>query len=426
MGNIFTKIFKSLTKPVMDRREDEYGVNRSRSDHPERLDPDETPPSIDIKPTIASKDSVPIKEVVAPVKKCSDFYLACRNNKIEEVEKFLESISQDEIDQIEPNGSTALHAASYHGHAHIVRLLLKRGADRSIPNKFQYLPFDEASNDEIKELFLRIPSSNRLIMNTGAVEWELIDDDVFEKATEERQIIRAIYNTISVDKMFEKIEKNYIEKGLIYLDRIKNIKHFFAKATKEQDPKWIIKAYTAETDFYNVLNVEIAGGASKYQSERRYIIALLSHHPILDSLTFIGISYRVMQVNDYDLQKYQIDKFSMTKSFLSSSIDEKIAAWFLSRQQLEQNNSVTRTRHGNDGNLIKSWVMCKYQIKHRRTALHIENSSQYANEGEVLIMPYTVFKVKNKKTVTASYLPDGQKITEIEFEECDQYINIDI
>jgi hypothetical protein len=383
---------------------------------PERLDPNQILLSTDIKQTVASTDPVPITEFVVPLKKCSDFYLACRNNKIEEVKKFLESISEDEIDQIEPNGSTALHAASYYGHADIVRLLLETGADRAIPNKFKCLPFDEASTDEIKELFLRIPNSNRLIMNTGAVEWELVDDDVFENAKEERQIIQTIYNTISVDKMFEKTEKYYIEKGLIYLDRIKNIKHFFQKATKEQDPKWIIKAFTAETDFYNVLNVEI----------RSYIIALLSHHPILDSLTFIGISYRVMQINDYDLQKYQIDKFSMTKSFLSSSIDEKIAAWFLSRQELEQQNSGIKTRRGNDGKLIKSWVICKYQIKHRRTALHIENSSQYANEGEVLIMPYTIFKVKNKKTITASYLPDEQKITEIEFEECDQYIDIDI
>jgi hypothetical protein len=66
--------------------------------------------------------------------------------------------------------------------------------------------------------------------------------------------------------------------------------------------------------------------------------------------------------------------------------------------------------------------MCKYQIKHQRTALHIENSSQYPVEGEVLIMPYTVFKINNKRTMTAEYLPPGQTITEIQFEECDQYI----
>jgi hypothetical protein len=232
---------------------------------------------------------------------------------------------------------------------------------------------------------------------------------------EERQIIKTIYQTVSVERMFEKIQKSYVEKGLANMEKIDSIKHFFEKATKEQDPKWIITAYTAETDFYNVLNAETAGGANKYQSERRYIIALLMHHPNLDSLTFIGMSYRVMQINDHGLQNYEINRSSMTKSFLSSSIDEKIAAWFLSRQEVAQENSGVRKRHS------KIWVMCKYQIKHRRTALHIENSSQYTAEGEVLIMPYTVFKIKNKRTVTASYMPAGQTITEIEFEECDQY-----
>jgi hypothetical protein len=145
------------------------------------------------------------------------------------------------------------------------------------------------------------------------------------------------------------------------MEKVNPIKHFFEKATKDQDPKWII---TAETDFYNVLNAETAGGANKYQSERRYIIALLIHHPSLDSLTFIRISYRVIRVNEHGLQKYEVNRLSMTKSFLSSSIDEKIAAWFISRYETAQQI----TRLNEDGKLIKSWIMCKYQIKHQRTA----------------------------------------------------------
>src|SRR5262249_14963561 len=155
---------------------------------------------------------------------------------------------------VEANGSTALHAASYHGHSDIVKLLLERGADRAIFNKFQCLPFDEASSDGIRELFLRIPNGNRLIMNTGNIEWELIDDDALVRATEERQIIKSIYNNVTgttpIDKMFEKIEKNYIDRELSTLPKMEDIKHFFTKATQEKDPKWIIKAYTAETDFY--------------------------------------------------------------------------------------------------------------------------------------------------------------------------------
>jgi hypothetical protein len=68
--------------------------------------------------------------------------------------------------------------------------------------------------------------------------------------------------------------------------------------------------------------------------------------------------------------------------------------------------------------------MCIYHIKHRRTALHIENSSQYANEGEVLIMPYTVFQVKRVDQIKPSYLPKEETMTRIELEECQEYLNI--
>jgi hypothetical protein len=378
--------------------------------------------------TISEMTSIPRATTTEPLpssNKCSDFYVACRSNNLEEVRNLLETITLDEIDRLEPNGSTALHSACYHGHEEIVALLLKAGADRAILNKFKCLPFDEAKNDKIKSLFLRIPNTNRLVSDTGAIEWELVNDDVLETAAEERHIIKSLYNNTSgftaVGKMFEKIQKNYIYNGLDHFDGIKKIKRFFRKATEEQDPRWIIKAYTAETDFYKVLNTEIACGASKYQNERRYIIALLWHHPKLDELAYIGRSYRVMQLTYNDLQRYEINCLLMTKSFLSSSIDQKIAELFLFRKEEKQFKEPTRTRL--DGTFIKLWVMCVYHIKHRRTALHIENSSQYANEGEILIMPYTVFKVKRIGHIQPSSLPTDQTMTEIEFEECDHFFN---
>ena len=415
MGNILTKAYNFLKAYVFSFRSAKNAAARSRLDHPERL-----PPDAFTTPT----------EVVSPTKKCSPFYLACRNNEVGNVKELLETITQEQLDQVEPNGSTALHAASYQGHVEVVRLLLRGGADRSIQNRYKYLPFDEAANDEIRQLFFRTPNNNRLVSDTGAIEWELINDnsdDVLGKAMEERQIIYSIYynsnGRISIQRMFDKIEKNYIGEGLSMIENIESIKHFFQKATKEQNPIWIIKAYTAETDFYNVLNAEIALGASKYQSERRYIVALLRYHPKLDDISFTGTSYRVMQVNNTDLKRYQVDRWSMTKSFLSSSQDEKIAAYFLCRQEMAREGRATSDRYAVDGSSIKSWVMCKYQIKHARTALHIAETSQYACEGEILIMPYTVFQVKSIEKINASYLPDGQTITEIQLVECEHDFN---
>ncbi|CAF2646513.1 unnamed protein product [Rotaria sp. Silwood2] len=442
MGNWIVQKVKSLEIFSFIRR-GKSTAYRSDPNHPENRSPDESTTTTNIEqiptpksvlmptttdssvtnPTVETTNSQ-IEVTVTPSNNCSDFYLACRNNKIEEVKNSLEKIERQQIDRVEPNGSTTLHAASYHGHAEIVELLLEAGADRTIRNKYDNLPFDEAKNDEIKNLFFRIPTSSRLVSDTGATEWQLIDDDdILEKAVEERQIIKSLYDSISIATMFERIEKNYIGKSLAHFDRIEHIKRFFRRAIEEKDPVWIIKAYTAETDFYKVFNKEMAGGANKYQHERRYIIALLSHHPKLDEFSYIGMSYRVMQMSDDDLRKYQDGCSLMTKSLLSSSIEEKLAALFLYRQELARKESGETDRLKSDGTKIKLWVMCTYEIKHRRTALYIENSSQYVMESEILIMPYTVFKVKKIEPVKRPELSD-EHFTNIELEECDQYLNI--
>ena len=42
-------------------------------------------------------------------------------------------------------------------------------------------------------------------------------------------------------------------------------------------------------------------------------------------------------------------------------------------------------------------------------------------EGEILIMPYTVFQVKRKEKINVPSKSGTHSITKIELEECDQY-----
>ncbi len=420
MGNVSD----TLTKHVFNRRQNSNVASRLQVNHPERLSPDQLPTlPMDITSMISTPEDrtfigVDALEIVSPSNKCSDFYLSCRNNQIQQVKQLLRTITFDEMNKIEPNGSTALHSASYHGHYEIVKLLLEAGVDRAIPNKYQCLPFDEAANDEIKNLFLRITDSNRLVSSTGVIEWNLINNNLLETVRQERCMIESIYkNTIgytSPAEIFEKIEI-YINNGLAYFHGIDHIKHFFRKATEEQNPSWIIKAYTAETDFYQILNTDIIYGTNQYQDEQKYIITLLWHHPKLDPLAYIGSSYRLVQINYNHLQKYQIDCSLMTKSCLSSSIDRKIVELFLMRKKSTQQQQVVRTKI--DGTSTKLWLMCIYHIKYQRSALYIENISQYAMEGEILIRPYSVFKVKRVGHITPSSLSTGQTMTEIELEQ---------
>ena len=45
----------------------------------------------------------------------SEFYLACRNGDATKVKQLLPQMTIERLDQMEPNGSTALHVASFNG-----------------------------------------------------------------------------------------------------------------------------------------------------------------------------------------------------------------------------------------------------------------------------------------------------------------------
>ncbi|CAF4676196.1 unnamed protein product, partial [Didymodactylos carnosus] len=45
----------------------------------------------------------------------SDFYIACRDRDVEFVKQMLEKAEYD-LNRLEPNNSTPLHAACYYGH----------------------------------------------------------------------------------------------------------------------------------------------------------------------------------------------------------------------------------------------------------------------------------------------------------------------
>jgi hypothetical protein len=89
----------------------------------------------------------------------SEFYIACRNGDFNNVQQLLPTMSDEQKNSLEPNGSTALHAATYYGHHDVVKLLLENGCDTWILNKYQNTPYDEAKDEEIRQLFRR-PNRN--------------------------------------------------------------------------------------------------------------------------------------------------------------------------------------------------------------------------------------------------------------------------
>ncbi|CAF0970833.1 unnamed protein product [Didymodactylos carnosus] len=93
-------------------------------------------------------------------KPLSQFYLACKEGDLQKVTRILKTYTIDDINRIEPHGSTALHVASFNGHAQIVRLLLDVGAARNLLNNYGSTPYEEAEKyPEIRRMFERFGKS---------------------------------------------------------------------------------------------------------------------------------------------------------------------------------------------------------------------------------------------------------------------------
>ncbi|CAF2053034.1 unnamed protein product, partial [Rotaria magnacalcarata] len=97
----------------------------------------------------------------------SEFYWACRNGDIETVRKILSQSDYNEINRLESNGSTALHAAVYYDRTEVVRILLREyGVERHRRNLHNLTAFEEAADDEIRQLFMRL-ETDRFCSNTN-------------------------------------------------------------------------------------------------------------------------------------------------------------------------------------------------------------------------------------------------------------------
>jgi hypothetical protein len=353
----------------------------------------------------------------------SDMYVACKQNQLDDVRNRLETSSLADINRIEPHGSTALHAAAYYGHTEIVKLLLEKGAVRTIHNSYNCTPYEEAKTPEIRQLFARTPHTKRFGGLSGSIEWNVIDPTAAKSVSEYKETEKNWFNDVCADDnaLYLKEIQRYVRKKLANVEKMDQIDYLIGKAIEEGNILLILKVYTLQTGFYNALNVELASNNSVTYAENdttthdayfRYwhgpggYAALIAHHPAFAQYSFTGISYRGMLMLDTDIKLYKVNTFVINKAFLSTSTDRKIAKTF----------AVADSSQRKDGdNIVKYPTMCTYKTQNHGTAFDISSISEYPTEKEVLIMPRTAFRVaaiKHKRSITR------QAMILIELHEC--------
>jgi hypothetical protein len=335
----------------------------------------------------------------------SPFYNACRDNDIKVVEHYLKIMSLTEINKMEPNGSTALHVAAYRGHEKIVELLLEKGGDHSLVNKYNSTPLDEAKTDQIKKMIRHRRYATRFV--SESVEWIVSTNNADFQAHEYSKKLEAYGQDSQFDQLIVYIKQNYLEKDLQDVDHIDKIKRYFDEAISKKDPVYLLKAYTAETGFYSTLNFHLAqlrleNLTAEENLSRAYYIGIIACHPKFKTFSYFGRTFRGMMITNDDLKQYKIGTRILTKTFSSTSKQVDVALSFLGKNQDPSDRLST---------------ICIYEIRNQRTALDIGHISVFPDEEEVLILPYSAFKI-----IDIKQNKDNAPRIEIKLKECEPWL----
>ena len=301
------------------------------------------------------------------------------------------------------NGNTALHVASMNGHANIVRFLFRYYWDIEKRNKQNLTAEQLAQNVEIKELFQR--SNTRFISEEDDLEWIDSYKNAYRIAYENREHLKRWLIKVPLEKLLEKLSTDYIDKldvEELKVENKKQIQEYMSVVLEDEALAGLISIYTEPWGFYRVLNRNLAeiGSNFRFRSTQdlfdsgysdneppqdlgqHIYAALVMYHPEFYgyySLTGKTTTYRGMTVTESDLKQYRVGDYVLTRSFLSSSLNEKLAVEFRAAKSTE--NAIP--------------VACKYTICNPRSALNIPQLNRKAKneEQEILIVPFVVFEI---------------------------------
>lgn len=339
----------------------------------------------------------------------SKLYTACRNGDLSNTKLLLQTASLDDINQIEPNGSTCLHAASYNNHPEIVKVLLDYGASQTIRNTFNSTPRDEATTDAVRQCFSRsaTETKKRSILNltAGRLEWIYVGEYSYFASTNSNMNRRKFENLASSSTVIDSADEIIRYERFRNLDGMNKIIWFLIQARLTNDPVWFIKAISANAAFYEAINTILAEEPSEFRgfhpsldtSEIFRFIGILNIHTGLQQYNFVGCSYGCVQVSKEVFKRYyRVGNCILLKSFVST---------FKNCDVVEK---LINTHSNSDGQFL---ILCRYIFTGKVThdgyfrdrdektpvALDIETISEYPDEEEVLILPHISFIVKEVK-----------------------------
>lgn len=321
------------------------------------------------------------------------------------------------INRMDSYGNVALHVASYNGYNEVVQFFLTNTALKSLKNiSSQSALYHRSEMDEIRKLLIKTSNLHdfeQKIPDNDHIEWSLSGDNLIKRAKEFREQI-DLYKTYnnhhhSVTKLLFEIIEYYIKEYLVEQENVSQneidkLEFYFKQGIEEKNYLiYFIKAYTLTNNFHRILNKHLALYILHYFDPQSYssskskyrlinclvhIVTLLINHPDIHKYRYTGITYRGLLMKKDDLECYSIGNHILNRSFVSTSKNRSIAQLFADSGHLGD----TTDHHDSE----KIPVLLKYTTKQNQTSIDIEHISMIPDEEEVLILPFSVFQVKDR------------------------------
>ncbi|CAF2092749.1 unnamed protein product [Rotaria magnacalcarata] len=364
--------------------------------------------------------------------KASDFYFFCHDGKLDCVRQILDapdSPSIETLNALQPNGSTALHAAVFYNHIEIVKILLERKCPQTTLNRFGNIAYDESKTTEMRQLFNRSDASERFhdTNTTHSREMYVASEhydntstnvrfDYVHEFQSDNEISEHLINQqtlamwLKFYTWFTKKFRNYLERDEYHIDAFDLDKHadfqvflqhnvsnsnnyqftmnLISEAQNSNSLEPLIKLYTSEeANMYNSLNKHLASSSTDSHMGPhlcdRFVMEFFMRRDELKRRAYTGIAYRgiTLSINELDIYKRAVRNEAQGvlnfKSFTSVSRDPMIALQFATKYPPKENEKT---------------VLFVFEIYAATpTVFSIEDISYFPHEREVLILPGSLF-----------------------------------
>jgi hypothetical protein len=362
-------------------------------------------------------------------------YEACRDGNEEKVRNLLPEYSLVDLNrqQYPYGGNTCLHVATANGHENIVKLLLEHGCYRSsLLNSHNQSAYNLATSNKesIRLLFLRqdendpsLKSSSRFYEQNASDCFDIVKVEDNPEETEERKKFEkrlSIQTYKTEEEQQHEIEHAASSKtmcqsrfgrfcvNLVHSDEpldhqtiIRRLNHLLGQGysanfgdyikaddlmkqfeKNDNSIEQLLHLYTLETKFYRILR----------QDPLPLAIPLFMNLPKLRKRFFKGRVYRGMHMTYEQFLIYQVamatpSTLLQTSSFSSTSMEQHIAEQFtyLKTKKNEKDICVLFIFDFPD--------ISDQAINLSRLSIDTPCLSEYEDEKEVLILPWTLFEV---------------------------------